>query len=319
MLFDDAGIVCSTLDTADAIAQGGSPAWVYQLTFPPTYLTLHQRGSAHVPHAGSLLRVRDLRAASGGLRHRDRCRRRRALGRHAERLGLVRADRCAVDDTGVAGVRADDAGRSRQRLGAPVRQAQHPRSPATLFRSGRCAALFPVANQLDPDRDVATSDEDNCPVTTNTSQADAELDSVGDACDNCRNVANPRVAADFLTANPWATLTGGQRDDDHDGYGNKCDGKFPGVTGLFVSNGDLDRVAHQQHQEPHARPVRDRREPPVRDLRPRRDRSLHQQRRPRPVAALEHQAARARSARPARSRAPPGPRGAATDRSLIQL
>ena len=54
--------------------------------------------------------------------------------------------------------------------------------------------------------------------------------------------SNPRVAPDpatYLAANPWATLTGGQRDDDHDGYGNKCDGKFPGVSGLFVSNGDL--------------------------------------------------------------------------------
>jgi hypothetical protein len=48
----------------------------------------------------------------------------------------------------------------------------------------------------------------------------------------------PSTAA-FLASNPWATLTGGQRDDDHDGYGNKCDGKFPGVSGLFVSNGDL--------------------------------------------------------------------------------
>src|SRR5262249_27466549 len=37
-LFDDAGAVCPTLDAADAIAQGGSPAWAYHLTFPPTYL-----------------------------------------------------------------------------------------------------------------------------------------------------------------------------------------------------------------------------------------------------------------------------------------
>jgi hypothetical protein len=38
--------------------------------------------------------------------------------------------------------------------------------------------------------------------------------------------ANPRVSAAFLAQNPWATLTGGQRDDDHDGYGNTCDGDF---------------------------------------------------------------------------------------------
>ena len=48
----------------------------------------------------------------------------------------------------------------------------------------------------------------------------------------------PNEAA-FLAANQWATLTGGQRDDDHDGYGNKCDGKFPGVTGVLVGAGDL--------------------------------------------------------------------------------
>ena len=49
--------------------------------------------------------------------------------------------------------------------------------------------------------------------------------------DSCVNVANPRVLdgdAAFLANNPWATLSGAQRDDDHDGYGNKCDGKFPG-------------------------------------------------------------------------------------------
>jgi hypothetical protein len=62
---------------------------------------------------------------------------------------------------------------------------------------------------------------------------------VGDVCDNCVTRANPRVPATFLSANPWATLTGGQRDDDHDGYGNRCDAKFPGVTGSIVHAGDL--------------------------------------------------------------------------------
>ena len=58
---------------------------------------------------------------------------------------------------------------------------------------------------------------------------------MGNLCDNCVNVANPRVAADYLTANPWATLTGGQRDDDHDGFGNRCDAFFPGHAGLLVA------------------------------------------------------------------------------------
>jgi len=56
------------------------------------------------------------------------------------------------------------------------------------------------------------------------------------------NVSNPRVTPDvstYLSANPWATLTGGQRDDDHDGYGNRCDGKFTTGTGTVVGAGDL--------------------------------------------------------------------------------
>jgi hypothetical protein len=48
----------------------------------------------------------------------------------------------------------------------------------------------------------------------------------------------PRVAQGFLTANAWATLTGGQRDDDHDGYGNKCDADFT-PTGAIVGPADL--------------------------------------------------------------------------------
>ncbi len=94
----------------------------------------------------------------------------------------------------------------------------------------------------DTDGDGRQDAIDNCLTVANPDQADTDGDGVGDVCDNCVNLANPRVtpdAATYLGANPWATLTGGQRDDDHDGYGNKCDGKFPGVPGLFVSNGDL--------------------------------------------------------------------------------
>jgi hypothetical protein len=41
----------------------------------------------------------------------------------------------------------------------------------------------------------------------------------------------------FVGTNTWATLTGGQRDDDHDGFGNKCDGDFtPG--GINVGSAD---------------------------------------------------------------------------------
>ncbi|MFI5316756.1 MAG: FG-GAP-like repeat-containing protein [Myxococcota bacterium] len=93
---------------------------------------------------------------------------------------------------------------------------------------------------VDQDGDGLIDSADNCPVTANPNQADADSDGVGDACDNCVNVPNPRVTPDvatYLAANPWATLTGGQRDDDHDGYGNMCDAKFVG-TGL-VGGADL--------------------------------------------------------------------------------
>lgn len=67
---------------------------------------------------------------------------------------------------------------------------------------------------------------------------DSDGDGVDDESDNCTTVPNPRVAEGFLDANPWATLTGGQRDDDHDGYGNSCDADFT-PTGKLVSSNDL--------------------------------------------------------------------------------
>jgi glucose/arabinose dehydrogenase len=91
----------------------------------------------------------------------------------------------------------------------------------------------------DVDGDGRPDALDNCPNLANADQADTDGDAVGNVCDNCTTRANPRVAVDFLTANPWATLTGGQRDDDHDGYGNACDAKFPGVAGTLVGTGDL--------------------------------------------------------------------------------
>jgi hypothetical protein len=93
---------------------------------------------------------------------------------------------------------------------------------------------------LDTDGDTVPDATDNCPVTANTNQADGDADAVGDVCDNCTTRANARVAAGFLTTNTWATLTGGQRDDDHDGFGNRCDADFT-PTGTLVGPADLSQ------------------------------------------------------------------------------
>jgi len=104
----------------------------------------------------------------------------------------------------------------------------------------------PAQGNLDSDRFGDACD--NCPAVANDSQSDVDGDAVGDLCDSCVNVANPRVpgsrgvpgdTASYLSTNVWATLTGGQRDDDHDGFGNKCDAKFPGTLGTVVGASDL--------------------------------------------------------------------------------
>jgi len=99
--------------------------------------------------------------------------------------------------------------------------------------------------QSDVDQDGVIDGADNCPTVANANQADTDADGVGDACDNCVNISNPRVTPDagtYLITNSWATLTGGQRDDDHDGYGNKCDAKFPGTAGAAVGAADLAQM-----------------------------------------------------------------------------
>ncbi|HTO53849.1 MAG TPA: PQQ-dependent sugar dehydrogenase [Myxococcota bacterium] len=89
---------------------------------------------------------------------------------------------------------------------------------------------FGLPSERDPDGDRVDVALDNCPTVANPDQSDWDGDGVGDACDNCPMLANPRVPEGYLADHPWATLTGGQRDDDADGYGNRCDGQFEGTS-----------------------------------------------------------------------------------------
>jgi hypothetical protein len=98
-----------------------------------------------------------------------------------------------------------------------------------------CAALGG-----DVDGDGVCGNSDNCPTIANgpleDNQADGDADTVGDACDNCVTVLNPPAT---YPAN--RTTTGGQLDDDADGHGNLCDGKF--TPGPVVSA--LDTIQYK--------------------------------------------------------------------------
>jgi hypothetical protein len=111
---------------------------------------------------------------------------------------------------------------------------------ATVTTGGTSLAVA-TGGPVDTDGDGIPDTTDNCPTIANANQADGDTDGVGDVCDNCTTLANPRQVGCFTSTNcgQWATTTGGQRDDDHDGYGNRCDAKFPGTPTGIVGSQDL--------------------------------------------------------------------------------
>jgi hypothetical protein len=99
----------------------------------------------------------------------------------------------------------------------------------------------------DQDNDTIPDDEDNCPTTPNTNQADADGDGVGDVCDNCPNAANASQAdgdgdgvGDACDNCPNAA-NADQADADGDGVGDACD-NCPATANADQADADGDGV-----------------------------------------------------------------------------
>jgi len=76
----------------------------------------------------------------------------------------------------------------------------------------------------DPDGDGWPAGADSCATLYSGVQRDGDGDAVGDVCDNCVSAWNGEI--DLASLPSFRTATGGQVDDDADGYGNRCDGDF---------------------------------------------------------------------------------------------
>ncbi len=92
----------------------------------------------------------------------------------------------------------------------------------------------------DPDEDDIPEYADNCPETYNPSQADLDIDGIGDACDECTDSdgdghGDPEFAANTCPDDNCPDQSNGDQGDlDADGVGNECD------NCLFVSNPGQD-------------------------------------------------------------------------------
>lgn len=99
-----------------------------------------------------------------------------------------------------------------------------------------------TAAQVDRDRDGVSDDRDDCPVTPNPDQADADLDGIGDACEAAGAPDADHDGRPDATDNCPTVWNLNQGDDDHDGLGNVCDATPRGELPLPWVNGVLARA-----------------------------------------------------------------------------
>ncbi len=78
--------------------------------------------------------------------------------------------------------------------------------------------------------------------------ADTDADGVPDSQDNCIGFFNPILGTlGEPNRQPFQTTTGGQLDDDADGFGNRCDAKF-GNDGSVVDGADMTEIQSSFHK-----------------------------------------------------------------------
>jgi hypothetical protein len=89
--------------------------------------------------------------------------------------------------------------------------------------------LIEAHGTLDVDADLVDYSDDNCPVTANTDQSDADIDFFGDACDECTDTdddgyGNPGYASNTCVVDNCPQMSNADQSDfDSDGLGDACD------------------------------------------------------------------------------------------------
>jgi len=122
-------------------------------------------------------------------------------------------------DDGVTSFNGPFTTRTNANMRRPMDFGLAPNSPTNF--SGETGRIDGAAASADLDGDGIENALDLCPTVADRDQLDTDGDRVGDACDNCQLQFNPALAP-----SSGQTTTGGQIDDDADGFGNECDADF---------------------------------------------------------------------------------------------